>query len=168
MRILHTADWHLGRSLEGNSRLSEQEEFIEELCEIVSNEDIDLILIAGDIFDSVNPPAKAEELFYYAIERLSNNGQRTVVGIAGNHDNPERLCAANPLAIHQGVYLLGMPADIPAQSRYGKHRLIDRDISYLSYFSEKRNELVKLFALPYPSEMRLNELLTKFPMNKFL
>ncbi len=63
MRILHTADWHLGKTLEGRSRLSEQEAVIDEIVEIVQKENIDVVLLAGDAFDTVNPPADAEKLF---------------------------------------------------------------------------------------------------------
>ncbi|WP_407305751.1 exonuclease subunit SbcD [Desulfosporosinus sp. SB140] len=71
MRILHTSDWHFGRMLEGRSRIEEQIQFIDELCTIVEDEAVDLVLIAGDVFDTVNPPAIAEELFYDALSRLS-------------------------------------------------------------------------------------------------
>lgn len=98
MRILHTSDWHLGRSLENINRIEEQWEFIDQLCEIADEERIDLVLVAGDVYDSYNPSAAAEELFYYALDRLNDGGGRAVVVIAGNHDNPERLCASNPLA----------------------------------------------------------------------
>ncbi|MED4609974.1 exonuclease subunit SbcD, partial [Paenibacillus validus] len=72
MRILHTADWHFGRTLEGRSRLSEQEAFVDELAAIVRDQQIDLVLLAGDVYDSVNPPAAAEQLFYEALARLSD------------------------------------------------------------------------------------------------
>ena len=103
MRILHTSDWHLGRNLEGRSRLPEQEQFIAELVDIVSEEDIQVILVAGDVFDTYNPSADAENLFYDALERLSGNGKRAVLAIAGNHDSPDRLRAANPLALQHGI-----------------------------------------------------------------
>ncbi|MFR4440483.1 MAG: metallophosphoesterase family protein [Hungatella sp.] len=64
MRILHTSDWHLGKYLDGNSRLDEQKEFVEELCRICDQEEIELILLAGDVYDNGNPSAQAEELFY--------------------------------------------------------------------------------------------------------
>lgn len=63
MRILHTSDWHLGKHLEGYSRLEEQEKFIEELIEIIDRESVDLVIIAGDIYDNGNPSAKAENFF---------------------------------------------------------------------------------------------------------
>ena len=55
MRILHTSDWHLGRSLEGRDRIEEQQKFIVEICDIADQEQVDLVLIAGDIFDTSNP-----------------------------------------------------------------------------------------------------------------
>lgn len=111
MKILHTSDWHLGRHLEGRSRIQEQREVIEEIAGIVEREDIRLILIAGDIFDTYNPPAEAEELFYDSVVRLAGNGQRAVVVIAGNHDSPDRLLASDALARKQGIFLLGYPGD---------------------------------------------------------
>src|SRR5690606_16415868 len=71
MRILHTGDWHLGRTLEGRSRLIEQEAFLDELVQIVKDQQVDLVLMAGDVYDSVNPPAAAEAMFYDAAARLT-------------------------------------------------------------------------------------------------
>jgi len=142
MRILHTADWHLGRSLEGRSRLAEQAHFLQELQAIVRDQEIDMVLVAGDIYDSVNPPAAAEEMFYDSLAELAEGGKRHVVVISGNHDHPDRLAASGPLAKKQGITLIGLPLT----NRY-------------SFQIPRTNELVKLFALPYPSEARLRELL---------
>ncbi|WP_010283448.1 exonuclease SbcCD subunit D [Bacillus timonensis] len=143
MRILHTADWHLGRSLEGRSRLEEQAQFLDELVKIVEEERIDVVLMAGDAFDTVNPPAAAESLFYESIARLSDGGKRPVCVIAGNHDNPDRLSAASPLALKQGILLLGLPT-----------------IDVQTIYVPTTNETIKLAALPYPSESRLAEVLS--------
>ncbi|MEH7235544.1 exonuclease SbcCD subunit D [Bacillus sp. JJ1562] len=143
MRILHTADWHLGRSLEGRSRLEEQAQFLDELVKIVEEEKIDVVLMAGDAFDTVNPPAAAESLFYESIARLSNGGKRPVSIIAGNHDNPDRLSAASPLAQKQGIQLLGLPT-----------------MDVQTIYVPTTNETLKLAALPYPSESRLAEVLS--------
>ena len=86
LKIIHTSDWHLGKLLEGNSRLEEQEQFIDEFVQKVEEKDADLIIIAGDIYDSGNPSAKAECLFYNGVKRISNNGRRAILIIAGNHD----------------------------------------------------------------------------------
>lgn len=142
MRILHTGDWHFGRTLEGRSRLEEQAAFMDELVDIVRDQQIDLVLVAGDVYDSVNPPAAAERLFYEGIARLAEGGRRPVAVIAGNHDHPERLAASAPLAGGQGVTLVGLPAD-----------------GLLSFDIERTGERVLLYALPYPSESRLGELL---------
>lgn len=144
MRILHTADWHLGRSLEGRSRLEEQAQFLDELVKIVEEEKIDVVLMAGDAFDTVNPPAAAESLFYESISRLSNGGKRPISIIAGNHDNPDRLSAASPLAHGQGIQLLGLPT-----------------MDVQTIYVPSTNETLKLAALPYPSESRLAEVLSE-------
>ncbi|MFD2612736.1 metallophosphoesterase family protein [Paenibacillus gansuensis] len=143
MRILHTADWHLGRMLEGRGRLEEQASFLDELVELVRAQRIDMVMIAGDIYDSVNPPAMAEQLFYDAVSRLSEGGTRPVLVIAGNHDNPDRLAAAGPLANERGITLVGLPMD-----------------GVLSVPVRRTGETANVFALPYPSESRLRELLT--------
>lgn len=170
MRILHTSDWHLGRNLEQISRLDEQREFIEFLCRTVEEQDINLVLVAGDIYDTYNPSAAAEELFYEAIDRLGNDGRRAVIIIAGNHDNPERLCAASPLTRGKGIVLLGYPA-----SDAGKHPESDAGDSELK--SQTTNIVASgpgwielsvpgcehhavVLTMPYPSEARLEELLT--------
>ncbi|TXK84429.1 exonuclease subunit SbcD, partial [Parageobacillus sp. SY1] len=79
------------------------------LVDIVEKEKIDVVLMAGDVFDSVNPPAAAEQLFYESLARLSDKGKRPVAVIAGNHDHPERISAARKLVADYGILLLGWP-----------------------------------------------------------
>ncbi len=141
MRILHTGDWHLGRTLEGRSRQKEQEQFIDELVEIANAGQADLILMAGDVYDSVNPPAAAEQLFYDAAARLTAGGRPLVV-ISGNHDQPERVASVSPLVRRQGITLVGMPTSEP-----------------VTVHAVRTGEIAKIAALPYPSEARLGELL---------
>ncbi len=143
MRILHTGDWHLGRTLEGRSRLGEQAAFVDELVQLVEDERIDLVLIAGDIYDSVNPPAAAEQLFYEGLSRLIDGGKRQAAVISGNHDHPDRLAAAAPLAHRHGIRLIGLP--VP-------------EVCTLQV--ARTGETAILAALPYPSESRLKELLS--------
>lgn len=141
MRILHTGDWHLGRTLEGRSRQKEQEQFIDELVEIADCHKVDLIMMAGDVYDSVNPPAAAEQLFYEAAARLTSGGRPLVV-IAGNHDQPERVSSVSPLVLRQGITLVGLPTIEP-----------------VTIHAARTGEIAKIAALPYPSEARLGELL---------
>ena len=61
MKFIHTSDWHLGKSLDGHSRLEEQEQFCDDFVKLVNDNDIDMIIIAGDIYDTSNPPAQAEK-----------------------------------------------------------------------------------------------------------
>jgi len=109
MKILHTADWHLGKKLDHFSRLKEQQEVLAEICEIADRAEVDAVLIAGDLFDHANPSIEAIELFYQQLKKLSKNGHRPVIGIAGNHDAPDRIEAPDPLAKASGIFLAGYP-----------------------------------------------------------
>ncbi|NLJ88244.1 MAG: exonuclease SbcCD subunit D [Epulopiscium sp.] len=159
MKILHTSDWHLGKNLEGYSRLEEQGQFLEELLEIVDREKIDLVIISGDIYDSGNPPAKAEKLFYSYLKRITKGGKIPTLVIAGNHDNPERLVAASPLAYEQGIILLGTPKSKALIGDYDYYSIIDAGEGYLEI--EKNKERLVALTIPYPSEKRLNEMLSE-------
>ncbi|MDA8220416.1 MAG: exonuclease subunit SbcD, partial [Desulfitobacterium hafniense] len=166
MRILHTSDWHLGRTLEGRSRIEEQMTFINELCMIAEDEAVDLILIAGDVFDTVNPPAIAEELFYDALNRLSAGGRRAIVAIAGNHDNPERLCAASPLAVRNGITLYGLPKEVLTpglldQPNLGRVTRVAAGQGWVELHIPSCSDPAIIAMLPYPSESRLNEVLSE-------
>jgi DNA repair protein SbcD/Mre11 len=112
MKILHTADWHLGKRLEWLSRHDEQVLVLEEICQIAERENVDAVLIAGDLFDNQNPPAASIDLFYKICKRLTNNGLRPVIAIAGNHDSPERVEAPDPLARECGIIFAGFPNSI--------------------------------------------------------
>ncbi len=143
MKLLHTADWHLGKTLEGRSRLPEQQEFLNELNKIADEEEVDAILMAGDVFDTVNPPAAAETLFYEAAVNLTSNGERPLIIISGNHDNPERLAASRPLAHMNGITIIGFPTTEAIE------------------VTVRNGQKLAVAALPYPSESRLNECLTE-------
>jgi len=163
MKILHTSDWHLGKTLENVSRIEEQRQFIDEICDIAEKEQIDIVLIAGDIFDTYNPSSIAEELFYQSIDRLNNKGRRAVVIIAGNHDSPDRLCAASPLTYKNGVILLGYPA-----SDAGQYKIDGDDISIVSSGAgwlelklSRYNYNAVIISMPYPSEARLDEVILR-------
>ncbi|HWJ02369.1 MAG TPA: exonuclease subunit SbcD [Verrucomicrobiae bacterium] len=180
MRILHTSDWHLGRNLEGRSRIPEQREFINELYTLIEQESIDLVLIAGDVFDTSNPSAEAEQLFYEALDRISAGGRRAVVAIAGNHDSPERLQAANPISRRHGIFLMGYPGQSPCSvinsSNTGCFEVaaaidyrVDADRAEITAGGQGWFEIavpgcrehVIIAALPYPSEQRLNEVISE-------
>lgn len=103
LKILHTADWHLGKRLQEFSRLEEQKEVLEEIIEIADRESVDLVLVAGDIFDAFNPSHEAVELLFKTLRRLSNNGRRPIIAISGNHDSTQFIAAPDPLARELGI-----------------------------------------------------------------
>ncbi|MEG1255019.1 exonuclease SbcCD subunit D [Clostridium sp.] len=157
MRILHTGDWHLGKNLEGQSRMDEQEEFLSDFVEMVETNNIDLVIIAGDVYDTSNPPARAEKMFYDTLKKLSRNGERLTLVIAGNHDNPERLVAAGPLAMDHGIIMVGTPKMVVQPGVYGEHKLVNSGEGFIEI--EINGEKAVILTVPYPSEKRLNEVL---------
>lgn len=164
MKILHTADWHLGKSLEGISRYEEQKAFMEDFIQMVVEEQADLVLIAGDVYDSVNPPAWAENLLYDGLKRISGDGERMVVVIAGNHDSPDRLTAAAPLAGKHGIILCGLPGQTISVGTYGDHQVTESAPGYIRVHIGE--EEAQILLLPYPSEKRLNEVLFSSEMGE--
>lgn len=98
MRLLHTADWHLGQSLHHYDRSYEHRCFLDWLLDTLESEAIDALLIAGDIFDNANPSAQAQRQFYRFLARAKQRlPQLDILLIAGNHDSPARLEAPAPL-----------------------------------------------------------------------
>ena len=95
MRFLHTGDWHVGKTLRGRSRADEHRAVLAEISEIANDRDVDAVLVAGDLFDTAAPGPESEEIVYETLLSLSR--KRTVLVIAGNHDNPNRLNAVKPL-----------------------------------------------------------------------
>ena len=157
MRFIHTSDWHIGKNLEGHSRLEEQEKFCNDFIKIVETNNIDMVIIAGDVYDTSNPPAGAETLFYKTICKLADNGNRCVLVIAGNHDNPERLSAITPLAKEQGIIILGYPLSSTTKLKYNGYEIVEAKEGYMKL--DIKGEKVCVITLPYPSEKRLNDAL---------
>lgn len=115
MKLLHTSDWHLGRALYNRKRYDEYEAFLNWLAGLIESENIDVLLIAGDIFDNSTPGNYAQELYYRFLCRVASSANRHVVVIAGNHDSPSFLNAPKELLkflnIHVVGYATGDPAD---------------------------------------------------------
>ncbi|MFF9773730.1 exonuclease SbcCD subunit D [Streptomyces sp. NPDC013978] len=104
MRILHTSDWHLGRSFHRVNMLGAQAEFIGRLVATVRERDVDAVVVAGDVYDRAVPPLAAVELFDDALHRLAELGVPTVM-ISGNHDSARRLGVAAGLIGRAGIHL---------------------------------------------------------------
>jgi len=159
MRILHTSDWHLGKKLERFSRLEEQSAVLSEICKIADSKSVDAVVIAGDIFDNFNPPVEAIELFYRTLHKLSNNAQRPVVVIAGNHDSADRIEAPDPLARELGIVFIGYPHSKikPFQLESGLS-LINSTRGFLE-FKLPNNELLRIITTAYANQQRLKQFL---------
>lgn len=107
MKILHTSDWHLGRSLYGRKRYDEFAKFLDWLSTTIKNEKIDILLVAGDIFDTIAPSNKSQEMYYRFLVRVANSQCKHVVIIAGNHDSPSFLDAPKDLLRELNVHIVG-------------------------------------------------------------
>lgn len=113
MKLLHTSDWHLGRTLYGRKRYDEFSAFLDWLLDTINTNQIDLLLVAGDVFDTSTPPNKAQELYYNFLCQVANSCCRHVVIIGGNHDSPSFLDAPKALLKALNVYVVGTMTEAP-------------------------------------------------------
>jgi DNA repair protein SbcD/Mre11 len=113
MKILHTSDWHIGRTLFGRKRIAEFEAFLSWLVETLLKERVDVLLVAGDVFDNSTPSNLAQELYYRFLCRVAVSSCRHVVVIAGNHDSPSFLNAPRELLRALDVHVIGAATDSP-------------------------------------------------------
>lgn len=108
VRVLHTSDWHAGKTLRGRPRADEHRAVFAEITGIVRERGVDLVLVAGDLFDTAAPGPEAEQIVWQALLDLAGTGA-SVVALAGNHDHPARFDAARGVAGHAGITLVGRP-----------------------------------------------------------
>jgi DNA repair protein SbcD/Mre11 len=109
LKILHTSDWHVGKVLKGRDRHEEHEAVLASLIQTARTEDVDLVLIAGDLFETSAPNPKAQGLVMRALLALRAD-DRHIVAIAGNHDNPNLIDSVyRPVLGELGVHILGAP-----------------------------------------------------------
>jgi len=131
MRLLHTSDWHLGRSFHREDLLGAQAQFVDFLVETVRSEAVDAVLVSGDIYDRALPSVDAVSLCNEALLRLASTGVRVVL-ISGNHDSATRLGFGSGLIDAAGIHLRTDPA------RCGQPVLLPGD-----------QDLVAVYAVPY-------------------
>ena len=156
MKILHTADWHLGKKLNDYSRINEQREVLKEICEIAERESIDVVIIAGDLFDSFNPSNEAVELFYKTVHKLAKNGKCPVVAIAGNHDSADRIEAPDTLARECGIILSGYPdKEVTAIDLDTDLKITKTDAGFIEIQLPSSKELLRIILTPYGNESRM-------------
>ncbi len=157
MKILHTADWHLGKRLDRFSRLEEQVSVMNEIIEIADEQKVDLVLVAGDLFDNFNPSVEAVELFYKTLKRLSNNGKRPVIAIAGNHDSPNLIDAPDPLARECGIILIGHPQAKIQEFELENFQIINSQEGFLELKLNQFEYPIRLIHTAYANEVRLKQ-----------
>ena len=137
MKILHTSDWHIGRSLYGRKRYEEFEAFLTWLAELIEKDNIDVLLVAGDIFDNSTPSNRAQELYYRFLCRVAGSDCRHVIVTAGNHDSPSFLNAPKELLRYLNVHVVGSANESPENEvivlpdTKGKPELIVCAVPYL-------------------------------------
>ncbi len=138
MKILHTADWHLGHYLRGqeNNRYDEHDVFLHWLLDTIENQHIELLVIAGDIFDSANPPHWAEEQYYRFLANVTRTNCKNVVIIAGNHDSPNKLNAPKELFKYLNIHVVGRITDRPQDE-------------IIEICEQKNNPLLVVCAVPF-------------------
>jgi exonuclease SbcD len=102
MRLLHTSDWHVGKAIRGRSRAAEHQAVLAEIASVAERESADLVIVAGDLFDTATPTPEAERIVYRALLDLAAGG-RPVVVVSGNHDSAQRLAAVAPLSQASGI-----------------------------------------------------------------
>ncbi|WP_046502377.1 exonuclease SbcCD subunit D [Streptomyces odonnellii] len=111
MRFLHTSDWHLGRRFHGEDLINAQRKVLNHICDTARTEQVDALLVAGDIYDRAIPSLDAVRLFSRALHRLADLGIPTIM-ISGNHDSAHRLGVGSGLLARAGVHLMTDPADV--------------------------------------------------------
>ena len=155
MKILHTADWHLGKKLALYSRLAEQKEVLQEICDLADTHQVDVVLVAGDLFDAFNPPTEAVELLYLTLKQLTKNGTRPVIAIAGNHDSPDRIDAPDPLAKACGILFVGNPnAEITNSEAELGFKITKTDKGFVELLLPHYTYPLRLLLTPYANEFR--------------
>lgn len=111
LTILHTSDWHLGRRLYGRLRYDEFAAFLNWLQDIISAQQVDVLIVAGDIFDTMTPSNKAQALYYEFLGKVSKSCCQHVVIVAGNHDSPTFLDAPSNVLKFLNVHVVGTACD---------------------------------------------------------
>lgn len=156
LKILHTADWHLGKRLQEYSRIAEQKLVLDEICQVADQEEVDLVLLAGDIFDAFNPSHESVELLYKTLRRLSKNGTRPIIAISGNHDSIQFVEAPDPLARELGILFYSRHDSIlPCGPLEGGLEITKSAAGFVELKLPKFEFPIRILLAPYANEVSL-------------
>ena len=171
MKILHTADWHLGKKLDRFSRIEEQRAVMGEIVQIADAQEVDVVIIAGDLFDNFTPNTDAIELFYKTVKQLSLGGRRPVVAISGNHDAPKLIDAPDPLARECGIFLIGQPFALVTPIETQDFKITHSSAGFIELQLASFPYPLRIIHTAYANEPRLREELEgdkQLAINQFL
>ena len=147
MKILHTADWHIGQRLHERQRTDEHEKFLDWLLKTIQEHKVELLLVSGDIFDTSLPSAESTNLYYRFLYRLFDETDAYTVITAGNHDSPRHLEAPREFLKMGRIHVVGLaneadecvfalPPDNPRVAVAAVPYLSESDLRHLSYETE--------------------------------
>ena len=147
MRILHTSDWHIGHRLYEQPRIEEHRQFLDWLLTTVQENAIDVLLVAGDIFDTALPSSEATDLYYQFLFRLYRETHTHVVITAGNHDSPRHLAAPREFLRMGRIHVVGLasepaecvvtlPSENPSIAIAAVPYLSENELSHISFETE--------------------------------
>lgn len=158
MKILHTADWHLGKKLDFFNRLEEQKEVLLEIIQIAHDYEVDMVVVAGDLFDNFTPSNEAMELLYKTLNKLSRHGKVPVIAIAGNHDSPDRINVPDVLARENGILFIGYPTDeIPLLKIEDGFEITRSEVGFIEIKLPNCTYPTRVLHTAFANEMRLKE-----------
>ncbi|MDU9047807.1 MAG: exonuclease subunit SbcD [Candidatus Electrothrix sp. Rat3] len=115
LRILHTSDWHIGRTLYGRRRYDEFAAFFNWLYDTIVEQQVDILLVAGDVFHTTTPSNRAQQLYYDFLCRVAASSCRHLVVTAGNHDSPTFLSAPRELLRALNIHVLAALPSSPVE-----------------------------------------------------
>lgn len=158
MKILHTSDFHIGKKLYARERNEEQQAFLQELARVVQEKEIDIVLVAGDLFDNFNPTIASMRLLYDSLYKLSQSGRVPVVAIAGNHDSADRIDMPDSFARQSGIFFLGNYTSIQQPIELSPEVSLEKSAqNYLQFRFAKYDYPLQLVVTPFVNEQRLRE-----------
>ena len=161
MRILHTSDWHIGHRLYERSRIEEHRQFLDWLLTTLQENAVDVLLVAGDIFDTALPSSEATDLYYQFLFRLYRETHAHAIITAGNHDSPMRLAAPREFLRMGRIHVVGiaaeprecvftLPSENPSVAIAAVPYLSESELSHISFETEperaeRYRERLKIF-----------------------
>lgn len=153
LKILHTGDWHLGKKLNNISRIAEQKTVIDEFVALAQKNIYDVIIIAGDIFDTYNPSGEAQKIYYDCLNKLKVLDCIVVI-ICGNHDSELRISACQNLVLDDGIFIFSNPNSKFEKIKNDKFEVLDSDNGCMKILF--KNKFISINTLSYPNEVNLN------------